>query len=350
MNNKRTTVVLAIFLVLLIVLLVLRTRGALPWNPKEDNSNTTWSVAWENVDPNAASYEEELSSETAADVQVSSEPYAEVVETIAEIEEKPAKESVDINAVKPPENKQVSKSAADKPEPSGVKPAKSAAATDKPAKSASPKVQVSSQDDEKKDLDSKPKTSPAQAAGYKPRKEKPKAIKGDFKPFYVYKDLGEKENHYMPYGFMGDIRSIKVDQGWRVNPYGGKTCIRIAYAPTAANIGWAGIYWQHPANNWGDKGYGYNLTGAKRVSFWAKGDKGGEVINNFIIGGIQGKAVEDSDSRAIGPIELAKEWRQYFIYLDGADITNIIGGFCVTFAKHSNEKGIVFYLDDIIYE
>jgi hypothetical protein len=149
---------------------------------------------------------------------------------------------------------------------------------------------------------------------------------------------------------MGDLKSIKIDQGYKINPRNGKTCIKIIYSPTSSRINWAGVYWQYPTNNWGDKGYGYNLTGAQRLSFWARGENGGEIINNFIIGGIQGKAVEDSDSRAIGPLELTQEWRQYYIYLDGADLTNIIGGFCATFAKFNNENGIIFYLDDIIYE
>ena len=41
--------------------------------------------------------------------------------------------------------------------------------------------------------------------------------------------------------------------------------------------GWAGIYWLSPANNWAKiKGAGYDLTKANRLTFWARGAKGGD--------------------------------------------------------------------------
>lgn len=387
MNNKRTTAVLSILLILLIALLVLRSSGSLPWYSKDDNNAV---LTAENSNPKSASREEStnaaanvaatnvaaniatnvatnVAANAAADIKLSSSPYAVIIDTAAETDKKPVKVPVE-KPLALEDNSAIVKPVADKPavdKPAAAKPTADKPAADKPAETSSAEIQTSSKTSVKKDLKPKtsssqtaddklkreaPRTSTATASDNKPKKAPPKTVKSDFKQFYVYSDLGSRDNHYMPYGFMGDIHAIKIDQGWRINPYGGKTCIRIAYAPTSANIGWAGIYWQHPANNWGEKGYGYNLTGAQKISFWAKGEKGGEVINNFIIGGIQGKAVEDSDSRAIGPIELTKEWRQYFIYLDGAKLTNIIGGFCVTFAKYNNEKGAVFYLDNIVYE
>ncbi len=215
---------------------------------------------------------------------------------------------------------------------------------------------------EEKKEEPKPKvTAPKKATSKielpKPAVQKPKAVtkapsytnKSGFKPFYIYTEVGSKDNHYSPYGLMGDIRSISIDQGCQTNPHSGKSCIKVTYAPTAG-IGWAGLYWTEPANNWGDKGYGFNLTGAERISFWARGEEGGEIINNFIMGGIQGKASEDSDSRAIGPVELSQEWQQYIIYIEDADLTNIIGGFCATITKMNNPNGAVIYLDDIVYE
>ena len=41
--------------------------------------------------------------------------------------------------------------------------------------------------------------------------------------------------------------------------------------------GWGGVVWQSPAGDWGDRPGGYDLTGAKRISFWARGDEGDEV-------------------------------------------------------------------------
>jgi hypothetical protein len=44
--------------------------------------------------------------------------------------------------------------------------------------------------------------------------------------------------------------------------------------------GWAGLYWQHPDNNWGDEP-GVDLTGAKRISFYARGERGGEIVEVY---------------------------------------------------------------------
>jgi hypothetical protein len=42
---------------------------------------------------------------------------------------------------------------------------------------------------------------------------------------------------------------------------------------------WGGVVWQHPANDWGDANGGFNLTGAKKLTFWARGEKGGEKVS-----------------------------------------------------------------------
>ena len=67
------------------------------------------------------------------------------------------------------------------------------------------------------------------------------------------------------------------------------------------------------------------------------------------MGGITGE-YPDSDSAAIGPIELTKEWQKYTIDLAGKDLSNIIGGFCFAASKDDNPNGFIIYLDDIIYE
>jgi len=170
------------------------------------------------------------------------------------------------------------------------------------------------------------------------------------KPFYVYSDVGSKNNHYYLSGFMGNVKALIANKFWENNPESGKTCIKVTYNTQVEGEGWAGIYWQQPANNWGDKGAGYNLTGAAKLTFWARGEKGGEEIGTFMVGGIQGKISEDSDSRTLGPVDLTKDWKQYTIYLTGMDLSNIIGGFGFTVTQDSNPNGAVFYLDDIRFE
>jgi len=172
----------------------------------------------------------------------------------------------------------------------------------------------------------------------------------DFKGFGVYIDRGSKQNHYIPSGWMGDYGDIKHNESWKENPHSGKTCIKITYtAEGKQGANWAGIYWQWPPNNWGEKKGGYDLTGAKKLTFWARGEKGKEEIIEFKMGGITG-TYSDSDSASIGPISLTADWKQYTIDLDGLDLSCISGGFCWVTNSMANPDGSVFFLDDIKYE
>jgi hypothetical protein len=167
----------------------------------------------------------------------------------------------------------------------------------------------------------------------------------------VYEDSDSKDNHFAPTGWMGDYSDIKIKSEWTENTHSGKTCIKITYSgEMKQNAGWGGIYWQFPNGNWGqNKKGGVNLTGAKALTFWAKGDKGGEIISEFKMGGITGE-FGDTDSRSIGPVTLSNKWEKYSVNLTGADLTNIIGGFCWAASKDDNPNGFVIYLDDIQYE
>jgi hypothetical protein len=191
-----------------------------------------------------------------------------------------------------------------------------------------------------------------------PKESKPVAKEGTrsdakgsgYQMFYVYTDNGAKDNHYSPSGWMGDYGDIKINSNWMENVHGGKSCVKVSYsAKMSQGAGWTGIFWQHPANNWGDKKGGYNLTGASKLTFWAKGEKGGEKISEFKVGGITGE-FPDSDSQAIGPVELTNQWQKYSIDLKGKDLSNIIGGFCWAASKDDNPNGFTIYFDDIAFE
>ena len=128
--------------------------------------------------------------------------------------------------------------------------------------------------------------------------------------FYVYADKGAKVNHFIPSGWMGDYGDIKVDDASTADPADGKTCIKITYTGKATQgANWAGVFWQNPANNWGDKPGGYDLSAFKRITFWARGTEGNEKIAEFKVGGITGEH-GDSDSGSIGPVTLSKEWKK----------------------------------------
>ncbi len=171
-----------------------------------------------------------------------------------------------------------------------------------------------------------------------------------FKPFYIYTEEGSMSNHYCPSGWMGDISDLKIDGTWAVKPHSGRTCFKISYAAKGPN-GWAGIYWQEPANNWGTVKGGFNLSGATSFTFWLRGEKGGERIGGFTVGGIMdGSVSSDTAKGSLGAVVCTKEWKQYTIDLTGKDMSNIISGLSFSVGKGDNVGGSTFYLDDVRYE
>ena len=71
--------------------------------------------------------------------------------------------------------------------------------------------------------------------------------------------------------------------------------------------------------------------------FKARGEKGGEVVEEFKMGGISGDYA-DSGTAASGPITLAKDWKEFSINLDGQELSSITGGFCWTANRDHNQK------------
>ena len=172
-----------------------------------------------------------------------------------------------------------------------------------------------------------------------------------FQPLAIYKNKGSRENHYIPSGFMPDGKCLTFDDMVQEKCHEGKTCIKIVYdvACSRDNQKWAGIFWLNPANNWGNRKGGFNLTGAEKLTFWARGEKGGERIEEFKIGGITGD-FPDTDMAVVGPVILTPEWRQYSIDLRGKDLTYISGGFSWATNVDVNPQACTFYLDEIQYE
>ena len=169
-------------------------------------------------------------------------------------------------------------------------------------------------------------------------------------PFYIYADKGSIMNHFIPSGWMGDSSDIKIDTGSAENPYFGKSCLKITYLNKASNgARWAGMYWQNPPNNWGGVDGGFDLSRATKVTFWARGERGGERVEEFKMGGLMGE-YSDSDTAGIGPVVLDKEWKQYTIDLQGKDLSYVIGGFAWATNLDVNPDGATFYLDEIKYE
>jgi hypothetical protein len=172
-----------------------------------------------------------------------------------------------------------------------------------------------------------------------------------FSPLIVFSDKGSRDNHYTPSGFMPNGNCITFDDTWGESCQSGKTCIKVNYdvACSRKDQKWAGIYWLNPPDNWGKKKGGFNLTGAEKLTFWAKGDQGGEQIQEFTVGGITGD-FPDTDTAVIGPVILTNEWKEYTVDLRGKDLSYISGGFAWTTSEDVNAESCVFYLDNIRFE
>ncbi|MFA5145621.1 MAG: hypothetical protein WC723_06450 [Candidatus Omnitrophota bacterium] len=170
------------------------------------------------------------------------------------------------------------------------------------------------------------------------------------KEFMVYTDRNSRDNHFIPSGWMGDYGDIKLNDQSVDNPHSGTTCLQFSYSAKKSQAqGWVGVYWQNPANNWGNKKGGFDLTGMTKLTFWARGAKGGEVIQKFFVGGIKG-TYSDTANVETGAIELTNTWKQYTINLSGKDLSYVSGGFGWATTSDLNPDGCVFYLDDIKFE
>ncbi|MFZ5800379.1 MAG: hypothetical protein ACOY3D_03250 [Candidatus Omnitrophota bacterium] len=164
--------------------------------------------------------------------------------------------------------------------------------------------------------------------------------------FPVYFDKDFPGNHFFPSGWTGDYPDLKFNDAHTKDTHSGKDCIEVIYtAKNALGGGWAGIYWQNPLNNWDDARGAVDLTGAKKLTFWAKGAKGGERIEEFGIGG----GSPNSASVKLGPVILTQEWTQYSIDLQGKDLSRIIHGFHFFIRKDYNPNGCTFYIDEVKY-
>ena len=163
-------------------------------------------------------------------------------------------------------------------------------------------------------------------------------------PLVVY-DENDQVPPVVPSGWMGDTKAIKLDPKCGDNPHSGKTCLRIDFE---AQSGWGGVVWQDPPKDWGDVPGGLNLTGAKRLAFWARGAEGGETVT-FAFGLLgSDKKYPDSSSGKLENAKLTHDWTLYKMPLNGKDLSRIKTPFSWTTAAEG--KPVRFYLDDVKFE
>lgn len=189
--------------------------------------------------------------------------------------------------------------------------------------------------------------------------------------FYVYDDFLSAGNHFTERALMCDGGREHLvppmDEAWTESPHSGLHCIRCEFDAEGPN--WGGWLFQNgalpsgherPCLNWGEmSNAGYDLRGAKKLTFWARGEKGGEKVKFFAFGigrnphsGAAKQPYPDSArERATPYIVLSRQWERYSISLAGLDLRQVLLGFAWTTKSTINRhQDVVFYLDDIAYD
>ena len=149
---------------------------------------------------------------------------------------------------------------------------------------------------------------------------------------------------YVPSGYMGEATAISMNDASRNDPHSGDTCLRVMYDKPDA---WGGVVWQSPANDWGAANGGLDLNEATKLTFWARGGKGGERVN-FGLGGIGRDQPFFDTADLMTEVTLTAEWKQYEIDLTSSDLSRIKSGF--KWSAAGQGEALLFYLDDVRYE
>jgi hypothetical protein len=152
-------------------------------------------------------------------------------------------------------------------------------------------------------------------------------------------------DRFRPTGWIGDYHQLIMELASCPDPVPGGVgdCYTIGYAYNAATAidGWAAIVWQYPDNNWGSVPGLCVEEGATNITFYARGERGGESVDFFGGGSLSLSTV------------LTTEWTEYTIDLAGIDYntTSPTGGVCTGFGWAAvGEEPISFYIDDITWQ
>ncbi len=192
------------------------------------------------------------------------------------------------------------------------------------------------------------------------------------KVFYVYSDADSAGNHFVARGLMPDENALifvpAMNEHYTKNCHYGDTCIQASF--TGNDNRWGGWYFMNgvlsgeetsPKLNWGEyPDAGLNLVGAKQLTFWARGENGGERLQFFAFGlgwnpnsGAKEKPFPDSSNKLTTKnitTTLTTEWQQYKIDLENVDLSYVIGGFGWAAESKQKREQVIFYIDDIEYE
>jgi len=170
------------------------------------------------------------------------------------------------------------------------------------------------------------------------------------KRYWVYRDAESKENngHWTNVMPAEGAKMLKLNMAWKTDPNAGATCVRVDIKWQEPL--WCGLAVSSQPDYWGEdvKKEAFDLSGAKKLVFHARGAAGGEYI--------QVKCAITGDKKfgdsAKGPaesewIKLDKSWKAYEVDLSKTNLKRVVTPFCFVSNKDYNDKDITFFLDDI---
>jgi len=185
--------------------------------------------------------------------------------------------------------------------------------------------------------------------------------------FPVYDDLSSAGNHFNALAAIpNEDARVHISGGSTENTHSGATAIRAELDPSTPG-GFGGFYFLNgvlpagekaPQLNFGTvSNAGIDLQGATALTFWARGQKGGERVDFFVAGvgrnpdtGAPIAPFPDSSPVVKITVVLSPRWAQYRIDLTGKDLHYVLGGFGWSASVAANPAGVVIFLDDIQYE
>ena len=154
------------------------------------------------------------------------------------------------------------------------------------------------------------------------------------------------DDWYGPSGYMGDgehagaIKDAQACLPSRPSTWVGN-CHRYTWTPSGT--AWAGVYWQYPDGNWGDRPGLMIPAGATQVAFQAWGVTGNEKVD-FMVGMMAVDGFQVTQTQ----IALTTQPQRYTLSLGGAPYARVVGGF--GWVAKDATSAITFGIDDIHWE
>jgi hypothetical protein len=158
-------------------------------------------------------------------------------------------------------------------------------------------------------------------------------------------------DYYSPDGYYGDGETqgyLNLAKSCPQRAPGGQgDCYTVTYRVGSKR--YAGVFWQHSHNNWGHAPGHRVSPGATRITFQARGQKGGEVLS---VGAGQMDTMPHHDSFKLEEktIGLTTDWVAQEVLFRGLEYQGddgVLGAFLISLAAPADDATVVMYLDDI---